>query len=82
MSRKILIVDDEPDIVELLKYNLEKEGYTCHTASNGHEALAIANKVHPQLILLDIMMPELRWHRNMQEIKGKRRIQRNVHRLP
>jgi two-component system alkaline phosphatase synthesis response regulator PhoP len=59
MSRKILIVDDEPDIVDLLKYNLEKEGYSCSTATNGNQALRVAEKFQPQLILLDIMMPEL-----------------------
>lgn len=59
MSTKILIVDDEADIVELLKYNLEKEGYNCSTASNGKDALDKIEKVKPDLVLLDIMMPEM-----------------------
>jgi two-component system, OmpR family, alkaline phosphatase synthesis response regulator PhoP len=58
MSSTILVVDDETDILELLKYNLEKEGYKVLTARNGREALKIA-KQHPDLVVLDIMMPEL-----------------------
>lgn len=57
---KVLIVDDEPDIVELLEYNLEKEGYQVETAGNGREALNKLEKgVRPDVILLDIMMPQL-----------------------
>ncbi|MCU0393653.1 MAG: response regulator transcription factor [Thermoflexibacter sp.] len=56
---KVLVVDDEPDIVELLQYNLEKEGYEVQTASNGKKALSIAKSFIPDLILLDIMMPEM-----------------------
>jgi len=55
----ILLVDDEPDILEIVGYNLKNEGYTICTASNGLEAISIAQKVHPQLILLDVMMPEM-----------------------
>lgn len=58
MQKHILIVDDEKDIVDLLKYNLEKEGYKVITASNGRHALEQADK-KPDLILLDIMLPEL-----------------------
>lgn len=56
---KILIVDDEPDILEFLRYNLAKEGYDVHMANNGEEALKIAETEIPQLIVLDIMMPKL-----------------------
>ena len=56
---KILIADDEPDILEFVTYNLVKEGYEVSTARNGQEAVEMAKKVHPHLILLDIMMPEL-----------------------
>ena len=59
MVKKILIVDDEQDIVELLKYNLEKEGYKCYTAGNGEEGVAKAKDKKPDLILLDIMMPKV-----------------------
>ncbi len=54
---KILVVDDEKDILELLKYNLEKEGYQIRTAKNGTIAVEIANDFVPDIILLDIMMP-------------------------
>lgn len=58
-KQKILIVDDEPDILELIEYNLKKEGYQVYTASNGVEAIAAAKKHLPELIILDIMMPKL-----------------------
>jgi two-component system, OmpR family, alkaline phosphatase synthesis response regulator PhoP len=56
---KILIVDDEPDIIEFLQYNLKKEGYQVISAPDGQKALEVATKEKPHLILLDIMMPEL-----------------------
>ena len=55
----ILIVDDEPDILELIEYNLTKEGYQVYTAANGQQAVAEAKKVIPDLIILDIMMPKM-----------------------
>jgi len=58
-KQKILIVDDEPDILELIEYNLKKEGYQVYTARNGQEAVAEAKKVLPDLIVLDIMMPKM-----------------------
>ncbi|MBA22023.1 MAG: DNA-binding response regulator [Flavobacteriales bacterium] len=54
---KILLVDDEPDIIEILSYNLKKEGYQVFSASNGEEALVQVEKVKPHLIILDVMMP-------------------------
>lgn len=59
MPKKILIVDDEKDIVEMLKYNLEKEGYSVFTALNGKRAIEQAQENKPNLILLDVMMPEM-----------------------
>lgn len=56
---KILIVDDEADILELIEYNLKQEGYQVFTATNGQEAITIAKKVQPDLILLDVMMPKM-----------------------
>lgn len=53
----ILLVDDEPDILEFLGYNLRKEGYTVYTAGNSAEGIALAKEHHPQLIILDVMMP-------------------------
>jgi len=54
---KLLLADDEPDIIELLQYNLKKAGYEIFTASNGLEAIEIAKKELPDIIILDIMMP-------------------------
>ena len=59
MSYRILLVDDEPDILEFVGYNLRKEGYEVRTASNGREALEEATTWLPHLILLDVMMPEM-----------------------
>ena len=56
---KILLVDDEQDILEIVGYNLSQEGYQIVTASNGKEAIAKAKKERPQLIILDVMMPEM-----------------------
>ena len=56
---KILLVDDEQDILEIVGYNLSQEGYQIVTASNGKEAIAKAKKEHPQLIIMDVMMPEM-----------------------
>lgn len=54
---KILIVDDEPDILAFLRYNLEKEGYWVYSATNGNDALKMALKIQPHLVVLDVMMP-------------------------
>ncbi|HMV15002.1 MAG: response regulator transcription factor [Chitinophagales bacterium] len=56
---KILVVDDEPDILEFLSYNLEKEGFVVETAENGKQALEKAKKNQPDIVLLDVMMPEM-----------------------
>lgn len=56
---KILLVDDEQDILEIVGYNLSQEGYQIVTAENGKEAIAKAKKERPQLIIMDVMMPEM-----------------------
>jgi two-component system phosphate regulon response regulator PhoB len=58
-TRHILVVDDERDLIELLQYNLQKAGYRVSTAKNGRAALDIAFKDHPDLVVLDVMLPEL-----------------------
>lgn len=58
-NTKILIVDDEPDILEILSYNLSHSGYQVFTASNGLKAIEKAKKEKPHLIILDVMMPEM-----------------------
>lgn len=55
----ILIIDDEEDIINLLSYNLEKEGFKVYSAMNGVEGIEMAKKIHPSLIVLDVMMPEM-----------------------
>jgi two-component system alkaline phosphatase synthesis response regulator PhoP len=55
----ILLVDDEPDILEIVKYNLTSEGYTVETAENGLEAIDKAKQIKPQLIIMDVMMPKM-----------------------
>ncbi|WP_029034043.1 response regulator transcription factor [Salinimicrobium terrae] len=55
----ILLVDDEPDIIEIIRYNLAAEGYRVITAENGKQALKVAKEYRPQLIILDVMMPEM-----------------------
>jgi two-component system, OmpR family, alkaline phosphatase synthesis response regulator PhoP len=57
-GKKILIADDEPDILEVIQYNLVKEGYEVFTSKDGEEALSKAKANHPDLIVLDIMMPK------------------------
>lgn len=59
VAHKILLVDDEPDILEFLGYNLKREGYKVFSASNGKEAISMAKKEIPELIVLDVMMPEM-----------------------
>ena len=56
---KILVVDDDPDIIEILRYNLSLAGYQVKTAFNGKEAVKKAKLFLPEIILLDIMMPEM-----------------------
>ncbi len=56
---RILLVDDEPDILEIVGYNLSQEGYQILTASNGKEAVAIAKRELPHLIIMDVMMPDM-----------------------
>jgi len=66
---KILLVDDEPDILEFVGYNIRKEGYILYTSSNGKEAITIAKEVVPHLIILDVMMPEMDGIETCKEIK-------------
>ncbi len=56
---KILLVDDEADVLDFMKYNLEKEGFWVYTAKDGIEGIQVAKKVSPHIIILDLMMPKL-----------------------
>lgn len=66
---KILCVDDEQDILDLLTFNLEKEGYEVCTALNGRKGLEVAKKEIPDLIILDVMMPEMDGMETCREIR-------------
>src|SRR5699024_8461721 len=57
MKQKILVVDDEKPIADILKFNLEKEGYEVTCAHDGNDAIALAEEIKPDIILLDIMLP-------------------------
>ncbi len=58
-GKKILIVEDEEDVMELIRYNLAKDGFNCDAAYNGKEALEKAQETLPDLLLLDLMLPEV-----------------------
>tara|TARA_B100000242_G_scaffold133289_1_gene94732 strand:+ start:1602 stop:2264 length:663 start_codon:yes stop_codon:yes gene_type:complete len=74
----ILIVDDEKDILEFLSYNLEKEGYLVKTANNGNQALSLASKIKPDLIILDVMMPEMDGMQTCEQIRGTKELENTL----
>jgi len=67
--KKILIVDDETDIVEILQFVLEAEGYKCITAYDGEEGLKLAKNSMPDLIILDVMMPKINGYKICRLLK-------------
>ncbi len=77
-QQKILLVDDEVDILEFISYNLEKDGYKVYTAQNGLEAIKIAEKKIPDLIILDVMMPEMDGIAACEEIRKIPALQNTV----
>ncbi|MGE0569179.1 MAG: response regulator transcription factor [Bacteroidia bacterium] len=72
---KILLVDDEPDIIEFLSYNLKKEGFKVFSASNGKDAIGIAKAERPQLIILDVMMPDMDGIETCRELRENKDLQ-------
>ncbi|PKP45944.1 MAG: DNA-binding response regulator [Bacteroidetes bacterium HGW-Bacteroidetes-12] len=68
-TEKIILVDDEQDILNFISYNLKKEGYEVFTALSGKEAIAIAKKEKPDLIIIDVMMPEMDGIETCQELR-------------
>jgi two-component system alkaline phosphatase synthesis response regulator PhoP len=68
-KQKILLVDDEQDILDLIGFNLEKEGFEVHTANNGRTGLEIARRVLPDLVLLDVMMPGMDGMETCRELR-------------
>jgi len=67
---KILLVDDEPDILEFVGFNLRKEGYQVFTTGNGKKAIELAREIQPHLIMLDVMMPDLDGIETCREIRA------------
>ncbi len=67
--KKILIVDDEADIIEILQFVLEAQGYECITASDGEEGLRLARESSPDLIILDVMMPKINGYKISRLLK-------------
>ena len=70
---RILLVDDEPDVLEFLSYNLIREGFQVNTATNGKEGIKKALKFRPHLIILDVMMPKADGIETCTEIKQDRK---------
>ena len=77
-QKKILLIDDEQDILEILSYNLEKEGYEVYTASNGNEGIEKAKQIIPDLILLDVMMPEKDGIETCQDLRKIEELQKTL----
>lgn len=77
-QKKILLIDDELDILEILSYNLEKEGYEVHTAQNGNEGIEKAKEIIPDLILLDVMMPEKDGIETCQDLRKIPELQKTL----
>ena len=73
--KKILIVDDEQDIVESLKFVLEVSGYVCYTAYNGEDGLRLAKEIMPDLIILDVMMPKINGYKISRLLKYDKKYQ-------
>lgn len=75
---KILLVDDEPDILEFISYNLKKEKYQVFTESNGRDAIKKAKSIHPHLIILDVMMPEMDGMETCRELKKIPQLEKSI----
>lgn len=75
---KILLVDDEPDILEIIRFNLEKVGYQIKTASNGLDAIKVSIKFIPHLIILDVMMPDLDGIETCERLRQDERLQETI----
>ncbi|MGC1479315.1 MAG: response regulator transcription factor [Chthoniobacterales bacterium] len=69
MSDTVLVVDDEQDVVDLLRYNLNRAGFTVHTAVNGLDGLKLAHELRPDVIILDLMMPEMSGEKVCRSLK-------------
>jgi CheY-like chemotaxis protein len=70
LTRAILVADDDPDILSIVSMSLEAQGYTVHKATNGREAVDLARQHHPDLILMDMMMPVVSGYEAVAELKA------------
>lgn len=77
-KKKILLIDDEPDILEIMSYNLEIEGFVVYQALNGIEGLDIAKKSRPDLIVVDVMMPEMDGIETCQLLRKEKSLQKTA----
>ena len=77
-QKKILLIDDEQDILEILSYNLEKAGYDVYTAQNGNEGIEKAKEIVPDMILLDVMMPEKDGIETCQDLRRIPELQKTL----
>ena len=75
-KQTILVVDDETDLLDLIEYNLKKEGFAVLKAENGKEGIAVAKEHHPDLILLDIMMPKMDGMETVEEIRKDEQLRK------
>jgi len=75
---RILLVDDEKDILEFLSYNLRNEGFKLQTASNGREAVALAKEIKPHLVLMDVMMPDMDGIAACEEIRSIKELENTL----
>ena len=75
---RILLVDDEPDILEIISYNLSEEGYQVFTAENGKDAIALAKKKVPHLIVLDVMMPVMDGVETCKKLRKIEKLQNSI----
>jgi two-component system alkaline phosphatase synthesis response regulator PhoP/two-component system response regulator VicR len=74
MSKKVLVVDDQPHIVRLIQVNLEKEGFQVATAGDGVEGLQRAQETHPDLVILDVIMPRKDGFQLLRELKADEQL--------
>lgn len=75
---KVLLVDDEQDILDVIEYSLKKEGYKVYTSTNGREAITLAEEILPDLILLDVMMPEMDGMETCAAIREKKELKDTI----
>lgn len=75
---RILLVDDEPDILEVISYNLSQEGYQVFTAENGVEGIAVAKEIEPDLIVLDVMMPVMNGVETCRKLREIKKLETSI----